>query len=94
MSRSYRKAIIKDKPKNYKISQFANRIIRRVESGYVRDILSLTDIETYNIPSRAEKYLEKVSCGYFSYYGENDSLEADFRNENKSFELKEYELKD
>lgn len=42
----------------------------------------------------AEKYLEKVSCGYFSYYGENDSLEADFRKENNNFELKEYDLVD
>lgn len=64
MSRSYRKAIVKDKPKNYKISQFANRIIRRVEGGYVRSILSLADMETYNIPSRAEIFNAYDYCDY------------------------------
>lgn len=64
MSRSYRKAIIKDKPKNYKISQFANRIIRRVESGYVRSILSLADMESYNIPSRVEIFNAYDYCDY------------------------------
>lgn len=64
MSRSYRKAIIKDKPKNYKISQFANRIIRRVERGYVKNILFLSDMETYNIPSRSEIFNAYDYCDY------------------------------
>lgn len=64
MSRSYRKAIIKDKSKNYKISQFANRIIRRVENGYVRDILSLEDMESYNIPDRSEIFNDYDYCDY------------------------------
>ena len=62
MSRSYRKAIVKDKPKHYKMSSFANRIIRRVERGCVRSILSLADMDSYYVPSRAVIFKDYDYC--------------------------------
>lgn len=64
MSRSYRKAIIKDKPSHYKISQFANRIIRRVQKGYVREISKLSDMDDYIIPNHHEIFNDWDYCDY------------------------------
>lgn len=81
MSRSYRKAIFKDKRKNYKISQFANRIIRRVQKGYVRDIPKLSDIEVYNIPNHHEIFNDYEYCDYrftpeYDYKGKNKTRDV------------------
>lgn len=81
MSRSYRRAIIKDKPKNYKISQFANRIIRRVQKGYVRNITNLSDMEDYIIPNHHEIFNDYDYCDYIFtpeyWYSNKDGLKPD-----------------
>lgn len=64
MSRSYRKAVLKDRPRNYKISQFANRIIRRVQGCCVRGIALLTDIEAYSIPDAHSIFSDYNYCDY------------------------------
>lgn len=81
MSRSYRKAIVKDKPKNYKISQFANRIISRVQKYFVRNIANLSDIEDYNIPNHNEIFNDYDYCDYKFIpeyiYSNKDGLKPD-----------------
>lgn len=75
--------------KVYRIKHKPSGLYYNKHSGCMTDDGSVFEKKIF-----AEKYLEKVSCGHFSYYDENKSLEADFGKENKSFELKEYELKD
>lgn len=64
MSRSYRKAIIKDKPKNYNISRPYHRTVRRVQNLYVRNIPNLSDIDEYVIPSEKEIFNDWDYCDY------------------------------
>lgn len=78
MSRSYRKAIFKDKHRNYKISQFANRIIRRVQKCFVRNIANLSDIEDYNIPNNHEIFNDYDYCDY------RFTPECDYKGKNKT----------
>ena len=81
MSRSYRKAIIKDKPSHYKISQFANKIIRRVQKYFVRNIANLSDMEDYNIPNHHEIFNDYDYCDYrftpeYDYKGKNKTRDV------------------
>ena len=64
MSKSYRKAIIKDKPKNYNISRFYHRTVRRVQNQSIRNIPNLSDIDEYVIPREKEIFNDWNYCDY------------------------------
>lgn len=58
MSRSYRKAIIKEKDKTY------FRKIRRICNSYIRDIVNFSDMEDCLIPKRQEIFKDYDYCDY------------------------------
>lgn len=67
MSRSRRKPIVKDRPRNEKKSSLYWRIVRRVINGKVRQI-SKTDEDETNLPEPREIVNDYDYCDYIIDY--------------------------
>ena len=72
MSRSYRKAIIKDKDRTY------FRKIRRICNSYIRGVVNFLDMEDYLIPKRQEIFND------YNYCDHRYNIEYGYSNKEKS----------
>lgn len=89
MSRSYRKAIIKDRPKNYKKSSMYWRVIRHSINNTIR---SCKDLSSLDIPNPKSIYNDYDYCDYVINY-EHPCGWFVCKGKDHSEELKKYRRK-